>query len=68
MTYPYVRIVDPDHPHYPEVGKMTGETITFSGGGKMMKIRLMSCRHGADACFVTSDQVREIPEPGEEGT
>jgi len=69
VSDPYYRIVDREHPHYPEAGQATGETITFRGGGKMAKIRLLSCRHGTDACFVSPGQVREIPEPpGEEGT
>jgi hypothetical protein len=67
MAYPFWRIVDRTHPHYPESGQATGEIITFVSGGKMAKMRLLACRHGTDACFVSLDQVSEIeaPEDGE---
>lgn len=68
MSYPYWRIVDREHPHYPEAKQATGEIIIMAiGGGKMAKMRLLACRHGTDACFISPGQVREIPRPeGEE--
>lgn len=65
MNQPLVRITDPAHPHYPETGRFTGEVITmrFGDGQKMAKIKLDSCRHGTDACFVTAGQIQQIPEP-----
>jgi len=46
-----VRIVNPDHPHYPETGHWTGEVIRVIGV-RMGKITLDACAHGAKACYV----------------
>jgi hypothetical protein len=65
MNIPLVRITDPEHPHYPETGRFTGEVITMRfSGKKMAKIALDSCRHGTDACYVSPGQIQEIAEPG----
>lgn len=56
------RISDPDHPHYPETGRLTGEVVSLFGK-PMAKLKLDHCRHGTDACFVTHGQVRQIPDP-----
>lgn len=53
-----VRIIDPDHPHYPEHGEFTGETILLLGK-PMAKVKLDGCRHGTDACFVSKGQIIE---------
>lgn len=54
-----VRIVDPEHPHYPEHGEFTGEVISLLGK-PMAKVKLDACRHGTDACFVSKGQVAEV--------
>lgn len=62
---PLVRITDPEHPHYPETGRFTGEVIKFKFGigASMAKIALDNCKHGTDACYVAQGQIAEIPEP-----
>ena len=60
---PLVRICDPEHPHYPETGRFTGEVVVMKfSGTKMAKVILDNCKHGTDACFVTAGQIQEIPE------
>lgn len=59
----FVAISDPTHPHYPEAGYLTGEVIRLVTGTSMAKVRLTTCIHGTDACFVTKGQVRQIEEP-----
>lgn len=59
---PLVRITDPKHPHYPETGRYTGDIIKPIWGGKMALIKLDSCRHGTDACYVSPGQIQQIPE------
>ncbi len=57
----YVRIVDPEHPHYPETGYLTGKVLTPRwGGDPMAEMTLDSCRHGTDACFVSKGQVEGL--------
>lgn len=51
-----VRIIDPNHPHYPEHGFLTGEVISLFGK-PMAKVKLDSCQHGTDACFVSTGQI-----------
>lgn len=51
-----VHICDPDHPHYPESGTLTGEVISLFGS-PMAKMALDECKHGTDACFVKKGQV-----------
>ena len=51
-----VRISDPDHPHYPESGTLTGEIISLLGT-PMALLKLDSCRHGTDGCYVSKGQV-----------
>lgn len=62
---PLVRITDPEHPHYPETGRFTGEVIKFrfGSGVPMAKIALDNCKHGTDACYVHPGQIEEIHEP-----
>jgi hypothetical protein len=52
-----VSICDPEHPHYPESGELTGEVIMLLGT-PMAKLRLDSCRHGVDGCFIKKGQVQ----------
>ena len=63
LTTTRVRIVDPDHPHFPEHGFLTGEMITMKFGTRrpMAKMRLESCRHGTDACYVQQGQIEVVP-------
>ncbi len=56
-----VRIVDTTHPHYPETGFLTGETIKVFGQ-PMTKVRLDPCVHGTGACFVTRGQIALMDE------
>jgi len=58
-----VRIVDRAHPHYPEHGYLTGETIAVLGT-PMTKVKLESCRHGTDACFVAKGQIALVDPTG----
>lgn len=51
-----VRIVDPQHPHYPESGRLTGNTISVLGT-PMTEVKLDACRHGTSGCFVTKGQI-----------
>ena len=51
-----VAICDPEHPHYPETGELTGEVISLFGE-PMAKMALDDCKHGTDACFVSKGQV-----------
>ena len=59
---PFVQIIDPKHPHYPESGRFTGETISVLGQ-PMALVTLDHCKHGTDACYVSPRQIRQIPEP-----
>ena len=52
----HVAICDPDHPHYPEVGTLTGEVISLFGK-PMAKMALEHCQHGTDACYVGTGQI-----------
>ena len=48
-----VQIVNPKHPHFPEHGVFTGETIRLRvSDAPMAKIKLDHCPHGMEACFV----------------
>ena len=58
-----VRICDPEHPHFPEHGRLTGEVIAVLGT-PMAKVKLETCRHGTDACFVKAGQIEAIPVKG----
>ncbi len=51
-----VQIVDPDHPHFPEHGRLTGKVITVIGT-PMAEVVLDHCRHGTDGCFVKKGQI-----------
>lgn len=51
-----VQIVDPDHPHFPEHGELTGKMIRLLGT-PMAEMKLDHCRHGTDACFISKGQV-----------
>lgn len=59
----HVRISDPEHPHYPETGVLAGEMISVLGK-TMALVKLDSCRHGTDACYVSKGQVSELRKPG----
>jgi hypothetical protein len=53
-----VQIVDPDHPHFPERGTLTGKIIRMKfSGHEMAEMKLDHCPHGGDACFVSKGQV-----------
>lgn len=54
-----VRICDPDHPHYPETGRLNGKVISLLGK-PMAEMDLDSCRHGTRGCFVSQWQVAQI--------
>lgn len=54
-----VRISDPDHPHFPESGTLTGEIVSLFGK-PMALLKLDSCRHGTDACYVGAGQATEL--------
>lgn len=56
ITEQVVRIVNREHPHYRETGKLTGEIITLFGK-PMAKVALSDCRHGTDACFVSPGDI-----------
>ena len=56
MTAIRVQIVDPDHPHFPEHGELTGKIITVLGK-PMAEMSLDHCQHGTDGCFILQGQV-----------
>jgi hypothetical protein len=56
-----VIITDPKHPHHNEVGVFSGKVITMIWGERMAEVKLDSCRHGTDACFVSPGQVSLVP-------
>lgn len=56
MTQRRVRIVDREHPHFPESGKLTGKIITLFGT-PMAELKLDNCIHGTDGCFVKHGQI-----------
>lgn len=56
-----VIITDIHHPHAGEVGTMTGKVISVLGK-PMAEVRLKNCEHGADACFVSQGQAKQLPE------
>lgn len=51
-----VQIVDPEHPHFPEHGRLTGEVISVLGT-PMAMVKLDHCRHGTDGCYVKAGQI-----------
>jgi hypothetical protein len=57
-----VQITDPEHPHFEEYGRFTGEVIRPIWGGTMAKVTLENCRHGGDACFVSPGQITQVRE------
>jgi hypothetical protein len=59
ITQKHLYISDPNHPHYPEQGYLTGEVISLLGSN-MAKFRLDHCRHGGDACFVSAGQLAPV--------
>jgi hypothetical protein len=59
ITTQHLYISDPDHPHYPEQGYLTGEMISLLGQ-PMAKFKLDACRHGTDACFVSKGQLTQV--------
>lgn len=56
LTKARFRVSDPDHPHFGETGRLTGECIRLFGK-PMAKLQLENCQHGTDACFVGNDQL-----------
>lgn len=59
---PRVRITGSDHPHKGVTGRVTGDLITM-GDLEMMKVKIDSHFNvGADACFVTFDEVQILGE------
>jgi hypothetical protein len=60
---PRVQIVNRDHPHFEEYGRLTGKIITMKFGlGEMAQVTLENCRHGTDSCFVSKGDVRQVEE------
>lgn len=62
-----VQIVNRRHPHFEEYGRFTGKVIRpvwakNDGRGDMAEVKLEHCRHGADGCFVSKGDVRQVPE------
>lgn len=57
-----VIICDPEHPHYPESGVLTGKVIQLFGK-EMAEMKLDVCKHGTDGCFVGKGQVRALELP-----
>ena len=54
----WVRISDPEHPHFGESGRFTGKVISLSGK-PMAEVALDHCKHGTDGCFVSQGQIVE---------
>lgn len=52
-----VQITDPDHPHFPEHGALTGKVISVLGT-TMAEVKLDQCVHGTEGCFVRIGQIR----------
>lgn len=62
-TLPRVQIVNRKHPHFEEYGRLTGKIITFKFSGEQMaEVKLESCQHGTDGCFVNDGDVRQVAE------
>jgi hypothetical protein len=58
-----VQIVNRDHPHFEEYGRLTGKIITMKFGlGEMAEVKLENCCHGTDGCFVSKGDVRQVEE------
>ena len=57
---PRVRIVNKEHPHYPENGRWTGEVVLLLGRIPMGKVLLDACPHGVDACFVSQGDILSV--------
>jgi hypothetical protein len=64
MTLQRVQIVNRDHPHFEEYGRLTGKIITmrFGLGNQMAEVKLENCRHGVDGCFVSKGDVQQVAE------
>jgi hypothetical protein len=64
MKLPRVQIVNRQHPHFEEYGRFTGKIITmrFGAGNQMAEVKLESCRHGTDGCFVSKGDVIQVAE------
>jgi hypothetical protein len=60
---PRVQIVNREHPHFEEYGRLTGKLITFKYSGEQMaEVKLEHCRHGGDGCFVSKGDVKQVAE------
>jgi hypothetical protein len=61
---PRVQIVNRDHPHFEEYGRLTGKIITMKFGSRreMAEVTLENCRHGTDGCFVSKGDIRQVAE------
>ena len=60
---PRIQIVNRQHPHFEEYGRFTGKIIQLKFSGEQMaEVKLESCRHGTDGCFVSAGDVRQVPE------
>lgn len=65
---PRVQIVNRQHPHYEEFGRLTGKVITMRfSKHEMAEVRLEHCPHGVDACFVGKGDVVQVAERGGHG-
>lgn len=45
------------HPHYPEVGRLTGEIIKSTG---QQIIELENCQHGTERSAVQKEEIKKI--------
>lgn len=63
-TLPRVRITAKQHPHYGEYGRFTGHVVSprWAPNTKMAEVKLESCKHGTDSCFVSPGEIREVGE------
>jgi hypothetical protein len=59
-----VQIVNRQHPHFEEYGRLTGKIITMKFGTReqMAEVKLEHCRHGADGCFVGKGDIKQAAE------
>ncbi len=59
---PRVQIIDRQHPHFEEYGRLTGKIITMKFGTReqMAEVSLENCRHGVDGCFVRKGEIQQV--------
>lgn len=59
---PRVKIIGKHHPHRGEYGRFTGDVIRLATGDRMALVKLESCRHGTEGCYVSPGDVRQVDE------